>query len=130
MPLYWAGLCDAVNMAPGASNVPAAKYIMSVDANPRSTTSRPWRCTPSRERGGQLDPAGPHVAGHEHPIGVLGIGDEAGERRPDALGQIGVELLGHRAPHVVGLEDRGEGIEVGHGRLTLVAPGDLALNDG
>ena len=25
MPLYWAGLCDAVNMAPGMSSVPAAK---------------------------------------------------------------------------------------------------------
>ena len=24
MPLYWAGLCEAVNMAPGASSAPAA----------------------------------------------------------------------------------------------------------
>ena len=31
MPLYWAGLCDAVNMAPGASKRPAAKYTRSVE---------------------------------------------------------------------------------------------------
>ena len=46
-PLYWAGLCDAVNMAPGASRVPEAKYMRSVEPRPRSTTSRPWDRTPS-----------------------------------------------------------------------------------
>ena len=48
MPLYCAGLCDAVNMAPGASSDPAAKYSRSVEPSPRSTTSRP--CDSSRRR--------------------------------------------------------------------------------
>ena len=47
MPLYWAGLCDAVNMAPGRIECPAAKYKKSVDAMPRSMTSTPSARTPS-----------------------------------------------------------------------------------
>ena len=46
-PLYCAGLCDAVNMAPGASRWPDAKYRKSVEAIPRSVTSTPSARTPS-----------------------------------------------------------------------------------
>ena len=46
-PLYRAGLCEAVNMAPGASRLPAAKYRRSVEARPRSTTATPSDRTPS-----------------------------------------------------------------------------------
>ena len=46
MPLYCAGLCDAVNIAAGESSDPAAKYTRSVDASPMSTTSRPCSITP------------------------------------------------------------------------------------
>src|SRR3984957_7904806 len=46
-PLYWAGLCDAVNMAPGESRWPDAKYMKSVEAMPRSTMSTPSARTPS-----------------------------------------------------------------------------------
>ena len=46
-PLYRAGLCDAVNMAPGASRCPEAKYKKSVEAMPRSVTSTPSARTPS-----------------------------------------------------------------------------------
>ena len=129
MPLYWAGLCEAVNMAPGASSVPAAKYSRSVDASPRSTTSRPWRCTPSAKAAASSTPLGRMSRATSTRVGAVGVGHEAGERRADALGQVGVELVGDGAPDVVGLEDRGEGIEVGHGRLTLVRRGDVALND-
>ena len=46
-PLYRAGLWEAVNMAPGASRLPAAKYRRSVEARPRSTTATPSDRTPS-----------------------------------------------------------------------------------
>ncbi len=47
MPLYCAGLCEAVNMAPGASRLPDAKYSSSVDVRPMSSTSAPAMVTPS-----------------------------------------------------------------------------------
>ena len=47
MPLYCAGLWLAVNIAPGTSSEPAAKYSMSVDPSPASTTSTPREITPS-----------------------------------------------------------------------------------
>src|SRR5687767_6488675 len=56
MPLYCAGLCEAVNMAPGASSRPAAKYRRSVDARPRSTTSTPWAVTPSAKAAARSTP--------------------------------------------------------------------------
>jgi len=40
-------LCDAVNIAPGASRRPDAKYIMSVDAIPRSVTDTPAARAPA-----------------------------------------------------------------------------------
>ncbi len=46
MPLYWAGLWDAVNITPGLSSEPEAKYIMSVDARPMLATFRPCRLAP------------------------------------------------------------------------------------
>ena len=46
IPLYSAGLCEAVNIAPGASSLPAAKYTRSVLANPRSSTLMPREVTP------------------------------------------------------------------------------------
>ncbi len=47
MPLYWAGLWLAVNIAAGASSRPEAKYTRSVDARPTSTTSAPASVAPS-----------------------------------------------------------------------------------
>ena len=47
IPLYAAGLCEAVNMAPGASRRPEAKYRMSVEASPRSVTDAPSQRAPS-----------------------------------------------------------------------------------
>ena len=47
MPLYRAGLWLAVNIAPGTSRCPLAKYIMSVLASPASATETPWAVTPS-----------------------------------------------------------------------------------
>ena len=71
-------------------------------ASPRSTTSTPWRRHALGEGGGQLDPRGPHVAADEDPCRRPG---EAGEGRAEGAGDGGVELVGHRAPDVVGLED-------------------------
>ena len=64
-PLYCAGLCDAVNMAPGASRCPEAKYKKSVEARPRSVTSDPSARTPSENAAGELDARLAHVAGDQ-----------------------------------------------------------------
>ena len=56
IPLYAAGLCDAVNMAPGASSRPEAKYIMSVEASPRSTTSAPALRAPAEKAAASSTP--------------------------------------------------------------------------
>ena len=50
---------------------------------------------------GELHARSPHVAGHQD----LGGAGEAGEGAPDGPAHVGVELVGHRATDVVGLED-------------------------
>ncbi len=57
-PLYCAGLCDAVNMAPGAPKRPAAKYTRSVDTSPTSMTSTPWDIKPSAKAATSSTPDG------------------------------------------------------------------------
>ena len=47
MPLYRAGLWLAVNIAPGRPRWPDAKYSMSVEASPASTTDAPRCIAPS-----------------------------------------------------------------------------------
>ena len=56
------------------------------------------------ERARELDARLAHVARHDDARGSR----EAGERGTDAPGHVGVELVGHRAPYVVGLEDRAQ----------------------
>lgn len=46
MPLYWAGLCEAVNIAPGRPRLPEAKYSWSVEQRPMSVTSAPRAAAP------------------------------------------------------------------------------------
>lgn len=46
MPLYCAGLCEAVNIAPGRSRLPEAKYSWSVEQSPIRVTSAPSRAAP------------------------------------------------------------------------------------
>jgi hypothetical protein len=66
------------------------------------------------ERRRQVDARGPHVTGDQHPPGRLGVGgDEDGECRSDALDQLGIELIGDGASHVVRLEDLRDGRDVG-----------------
>src|ERR1700678_4230337 len=67
-------------MAPGDSRRPAAKYKKSVEARPRSVTAAPCERAPS---------------GSRHPD----------EGRPDGAAHLGVELIGHGSPDVIGLED-------------------------
>ena len=47
IPLYCAGLCDAVNIAPGRPHAPEAKYSPSVEHSPIRTTSTPAAATPA-----------------------------------------------------------------------------------
>ena len=58
IPLNSAGLCEAVNTAPGRSRRPEAKYIMSVEHSPMSTTSIPWASTPSAKAAANPAPWG------------------------------------------------------------------------
>ena len=97
MPLYSAGLCEAVSIAPGASKWPAAKKSRSVEARPRSTTSTPWPVTPRAKAAGEVEPRGAHVAGDEHPVGRRRRRRRAkrGEGGADGLDELGVELVGH-----------------------------------
>jgi hypothetical protein len=74
-----------------------------------STTSTPAAVTPSTKAAARR----PHVASHHHPLGA----GEAGERPADGPADLLVELVGHQAAHVVGLED---GVEGAHGALTLL----------
>ena len=53
------------------------------------------------EGAGERHPRLTHVTGHED----LGGGGEAGHGAPDGQAHVRVELVGHRAAHVVGLED-------------------------
>ena len=78
--------------------------------SPRSTTSRPWDVTPSAKAADQLDARGPHVAGDQHPARPAGssAGRSGRRRHRSRSAHVGVELVGHRAADVVGLEDRVE----------------------
>ena len=71
MPLYAAGLCDAVSIAPGASSRPAAKYSRSVDASPRCDDVDALRRTPSAKAAGELDAGRPHVVRDQDARGGL-----------------------------------------------------------
>ena len=113
MPLYCAGLCDAVNIAPGASRDPAAKYNRSVDPRPEVDHVEALALHALGECVDHADTRRAHVTGDQHPRRrVVGVGHEPGEGDADRAGDALVELVGDHAPHVVGLED---GIQVLHG---------------
>ena len=108
MPLYWAGLCDAVNIAPGQSRCPEAKYKKSVEPMPRSTTSVPQARAPSAKAAASSVPDGRMSRATTE----ARLHGEGRERRTDRAAGRGVELVRDGAADVVGLEDR---VEVGHG---------------
>ena len=101
MPLYCAGLWDAVNMAPGASSRPAAKYTRSVETRPRSIDVDTLGHHPFGERGHQLDARWPHVPTDQDP----GAPAKVAKATPKARQMLGVELIGDGAADVVGLDD-------------------------
>ena len=79
-----------------------------------STTSTPWLEHAVGEGGDERRPGRAHVAADEDLVGA-GV---AGERDAERAGDLGVELVGHRAADVVGLDDL---VEHGHdGRVRLV----------
>ena len=109
MPLYWAGLCEAVNIARRGVERPGGEVdeVGGRQAEVDHVEALVLHALGERRR--QLDAARPHVAGHEHPRGrPSASSDEAGERGADAPAELGVELVGDGAPDVVGLEDRVE----------------------
>ena len=63
--------------------------------------STPSARTPSEKARDELDARLAHVPGHED----LGGAGEAGHGAPDGEAHVRVELVGHRATHVVRLED-------------------------
>src|SRR6266498_4051939 len=117
MPLYWAGLWLAVNIAPGASRCPDAKYTRSVEARPSSTTSTPASVAPS---------ANAALSGSEDGRSAR----ESHERVAHPAGDVVVELVGVDAADVVGLEDRVESLVVRHSAAGYppLTPGPLAVS--
>ena len=100
-PLYCAGLCEAVNMAPGRVEV-ARREVQEVGGGHAEVDDvDALGPHPVGEGGRQLHPALAHVAGHQDPRRA----GEAGHGPADGAAHVGVELVGHRAPHVVRLED-------------------------
>ena len=59
-----------------------------------------------RECAGELGAGRAHVMADDDGVGSILLGHETCEGRTDVAAQLGVELLGGEAPHVVGLEDR------------------------
>ena len=101
MPLYCAGLCDPVNVAPGASRRPAAKYSRSVGIKPRSTTSTPWLVTPSMNASANSAPDGRM----SRPTSTRDAPANWANAAPTARGDVGVQLVGNQAAYVVRLEN-------------------------
>ena len=62
----------------------------------------PTRRAPSAKAADELDARRPHVPDNEEPFGL----GEPGRRGPDGPAELGVELIGHGAADVVGLEHR------------------------
>ena len=108
-PLYCAGLCDAVNIAPGASRLPGGEVdevgrgqteIDDVDALLVDTTN---------ERLDEFRARRAHVATDEHSRGV----DKPGKGDAEGVGDVDVELLGDGAPYVIRLDDDVEQLRIG-----------------
>ena len=116
MPLYWAGLWLAVNIAPGRPRKPEAKYRPSVLANPVRTTSQPCSRTPSANEATSDGPDGRMSCAMTTRPGstvTLGRTDDADERRTDGVSEVLVELVGIGTADVVRLDDV---VEVPHAR--------------
>ncbi len=102
MPLYCAGLCEAVNIAAGESRDPAAKYTRSVDASPMSMTSRPCSITPVAKASTSSGPLGRM----SRPMSTRSVVvDELGETDTERVRDLRIELVGHRTSDVIRLDD-------------------------
>ena len=105
IPLYWAGLWEAVNMAPGASRLPDAKYSSSVEVRPEVDDVDAGRGDPVGE--GPASARRPTAACPGPPAPVAHPAKRA-NAAPTARARSVFELIGHGAADVVGLEDGGE----------------------
>src|SRR3954451_21679477 len=117
MPLYWAGLWLAVNIAPGTSSDPAAKYSRSVEPSPASITSTPRLITPSakaRDSGTDDSRMSCAVTTVRAPLSAVTNSAKAAPSPramaldPEPAGDVLVPLVGYHPADVVGLDDRGE----------------------
>ena len=101
MPLYWAGLWLAVNIAPGRSSRPLAKYSWSVEHSPITVTSAPRAAAP---RAKARDSAGEEGRMSWPTTIAVGAGD-LDEGGAEELGERLVPLVRHDAAYVVRLHD-------------------------
>ena len=92
-PLYSAGLCDAVNIAPGPVERPGGEVQEVGGAEPEIDDVDALLEHALGERRDELHAGRPHVPGDDHPIGR----GEAGEGDPDGMGDARVELVGDDA---------------------------------
>ena len=90
-----------MNIAPGASSAPAAKYSEVGRRQPEVDTSTPCSIRPSANASTSSSPGRAHVACDEHAVGA----GEGGEADTEGVRDVSVELIGHRASDVVRLDD-------------------------
>ena len=114
MPLYWAGLWLAVNIAPGRPSEPGGE-VQAVGAREADQDDVAALLADALGEGGDQGGAGrAHVVRDDDGAGAAvarGRPDDADEGGADLVGEVLVQLVGIRAAHVVGLDDR---VEVSH----------------
>ena len=104
-----------MNIAPGRVEVPGGEVEEVGRGQAEVGDVDPLGPHAVGEGAGQLDAGLAHVAGHQD----LGRAGEAGHGAPDGAAHVRIELVGHGAAHVVGLEDL---VHAAHGAPTIGAP--------
>ena len=98
MPLYLAGLCEAVNIAAGALEAARGEVHEVGGGQPEVDDVEALALHPLGEGAGELDAASAACRARRAPgwRPSASVG-EAGEGGADGPAQLGVELVGHRA---------------------------------
>ena len=111
MPLYSAGLCDAVKIAPGSARA-AGGEVQQVGRHEAEVDHvEALRLHATGELGNESRPGRAHVATDQH-LGGIDIGGEGDAQRVRDLRR---ELVRNRSPDVVGLDNL---VENGHDGAT------------
>ena len=101
MPLYCAGLCEAVNIAAGRVEGSGREVHQIGRRQPDVDDVDTLFHHPGSEGVEELRTARTHVATDEHSVG----GDELGETDTKGVRDLRIELVGHRSPDVIRLDD-------------------------